>query len=600
MQEKNYNRKGRFYTAESANAEDVIPCGFIQGKRFSACYRSGSCWMKTAFIDTIENLPAETQYLLAETETGYTLYFALCDGTARASLFSENGKAYCRVETGDKNLPLGSFRYVYALDCENPYDGMKCAYEELQSALGTFILKKDKKSPAFIDYFGFCTYNAFYSDITHDKILSVEELFRNNGQKLGFLIADEGWFTAKDGKLAAFNADEKKFPYGLKKTIDTCKEEYDLKYFLCWHTYNGYWKGIDAESFPQYAVVEECFNIPDRLKTPENSGGFAATAGEDFYPMNIAYQDAGICYQNISGAYMDFYNALKEQGVDGTKIDAMTWVEAFAEGKGGRTKAMNALLRAVENASWTAMNGNLINCSSCSNDFFMNLGEGSLTRTSCDYMPDKPLTHNAHVVDNAFVGFWVDPIVIADWDMFQSAGEWGAFHATARAISGGPVYCTDELEKANFQLLKKLTLPDGRVKRCVRNAFPTKACLFGTPKGEPFRIYNETDKAYILGAFGNAETGKETQIPLNEVEGLPVGNYAVYSSKQGFVGVKTEKDSVPCALTQLEAEVFTIVKIENGKAVIGDIDKLNPSAYIGEKGKVAVYTDEKGFEIVAE
>ena len=145
MQEKNYNRKGRFYTAESANEEDVIPCGFIQGKRFSACYRSSSCWMKTAFIDTIENLPAETQYLLAETETGYTLYFALCDGTSRASLFAENGMAYCRVETGDRNLPLGDFRYIYALDCENPYDGMKYAYEELQKALGTFILKKDKR-----------------------------------------------------------------------------------------------------------------------------------------------------------------------------------------------------------------------------------------------------------------------------------------------------------------------------------------------------------------------------------------------------------------------------------------------------------------------
>ena len=66
------------------------------------------------------------------------------------------------------------------------------------------------------------------------------------------------------------------------------------------------------------------------------------------------------------------------------------------------------------------------------------------------------------------------------------------------------------------------------------------------------------------------------------------------------MGVKTEKDSLPCTLTQLEAEVFTIVKIENGKAVIGDIEKLNPSAYIGENGKVAVYTDEKGFEIIAE
>ncbi len=597
MPKKIISYNGIFYTAESEKAEDIILCDFIQGKRFSACYRSGSCWMKTAFIDKIADLPMETQYLLAETDKGYTLYFALCDGASRASLFAEKGKVYCRVETGDKNLALGKFRYVYALDCENPYEGMEFAYEVLQKELGTFILKKDKKAPAFIDYFGFCTYNAFYSDITHDKILSVEELFESNGQKLGFLIADEGWFTSKDGKLASFKADEKKFPYGLKATVDACKEKYGLQYFLCWHTYNGYWKGIDAECFPKYAVVEERFNIPDRLKTPENNDGFAATVGEDFYPMNIAYHDNGICYKNIGGAYMDFYNALKEQGVDGTKIDAMTWVEAFAEGKGGRTKAMNSLLRAVENASWTVMNGNLINCSSCSNDFFMNLGEGSLTRTSCDYMPDKPLTHNAHIVDNAFVGFWVEPIVIADWDMFQSAGEWGEFHATARAISGGPIYCTDELDKANFQLLKKLTLADGRVKRCVRNAFPTRACLLGTPKGEPFRVFNQTKSAYVLGAFGNVESGKEVQIPLSEVEGLPVGRYAVYSSKQGFVGVKTESESVPCALTHLEAEVFTIVKIEDGKAVIGNIEKLNPSAYIDESDEVGVYTDERGFEI---
>lgn len=596
------NDKGIFYTAESEKSEDIISCCFIQGKRFTACYRSGSCWMKTAFIEKIDKLPAETQYLLAERETGYTLYFALCDGVSRASLFSESGKVYCRVETGDKNVPLGKFRYVYALDCDNPYEGMKQAYDVLQQQLGSFVLKKDKKAPAFIDYFGFCTYNAFYSDITHDKILSVGELFESNGQKLGFLIADEGWFTAKDGKLASFKADEKKFPYGLKATVDICKEKYGLQYFLCWHTYNGYWKGIDAQSFPQYAVAEETFHIPDRLKTPEREESFSATVGEDFYPMNIAYQDNGICYKNIRGAYMDFYNALKEQGVDGTKIDAMTWVEAFAEGKGGRVSAMNKLLRAVENASWTVMDGNLINCSSCSNDFFMNIGEGSLTRTSCDYMPDKPLTHNAHIMDNAFVGFWVDPIVIADWDMFQSAGEWGEFHATARAISGGPVYCTDELDKANFSLLKKLTLADGRVRRCVRNAMPTRACLFGIAKGEPFRVYNQTEKAYVLGAFGNVETGKGVMIPLAEVEGLEKGRYAVYSSKQGFIGVKTETESVSCALTALEAEIFTIVKIEDGKAVIGNIDKLNPSAYIDVCDKTGcrtgVYTDANGFEII--
>lgn len=598
MPERIIEHHGKFYMAESAQAETVIQCGFIKGKKFSACYRSGSCWMKTAFIDGVENIPAETQYLLAETDNGYTLYFALCDNVSRASLFAENGKAYCRVETGDKNVPLGKFRYVYALDCENPYDGVEQAYAELKEALGTFTLKKDKKPPAFIDYFGFCTYNAFYSEITHDKILAVEKAFSQQGQTIGFLIADEGWMNSHDGRMTSFLADGKKFPYGLKKTVDTCKTEYGLQYFICWHTYDGYWKGLDGASFPQYAIQDETFNIPERLKTPANTQGFAATAGDDFYPMNIAYQANGICYRNIGGVYMDFYNALKEQGVDGTKIDAMTWAEAFAEGKGGRTKVMHSLLRAVENASNTVFNGNHINCSSCSNDFFMHLGSGSLTRTSCDYMPDKPLTHNAHVVDNAFVGFWVEPIVVADWDMFESGNEWGNFHATARAVSGGPVYCTDRPENANFRLLKKLTTKDGRVYRCKRNAAPTRACLFGVKKGEPFRVFNRTDSAYVLAAFGNADSGETVEIPLSEAEGLQKGRYAVYSSKQGFIGVMTEKDSLFCGLSQLEAELFTIVKIDNGTAVIGDIEKLNPSAYIPNctGGKIGVYTDEKGFD----
>lgn len=599
MLEISIKQNGTFYTAESTSSETVILCDFIKGKRFSACYRPSSCWMKTEFFDRLDKLPSETQYLLAETDEGYTLYFALCDDTTRASFFSENGKVYCRVETGDKDVPLGKFRYAYAYACENPYEGMEKAYEAMQEAIGTFTLKRDKKLPAMIDYFGFCTYNAFYSDITHDKILGVEKAFAEQGQTIGFLIADEGWMTAKDSKLSAFYVDERKFPNGLKAIVETCKKDFGLKYFICWHTYDGYWKGLDAESFPQYEIEYETFNIPKRLQTPANATGFAATVGDDFYPMNIAYQPNGICQRDIDVAYADFYKALKDQGVSGTKIDAITWVEAFAEGKGGRVKAMKKLLGAIEKASNEQFGGNHINCSSCSNDFFMSLGSGSLTRTSCDYMPDDPSTHNAHVRDNAFVSFWVDPIVVADWDMFQSGDEWSEFHATARAISGGPIYCTDKPENANFALLKKLATSDGRVNRCLRNAMPTRACLFGTPKGEPFRVCNRTKHAYVLGAFGNSESGKEFDIALTEAEGLTAGRYAVYSSKRGFIGVKTEKDTIPCALQQKDAELFTLVKIENGKAVIGDITKLNPSAYVEDACVTGVYTDDKGFETVA-
>ncbi len=595
-----FEHNGIFYSAESQLAETIIPCEFIKGEKFSACYRPSSCWMKTAFVESVGEIPDETQYLLAKTEKGYILYFALCDGNARASFFGENGRAYCRVETGDKDVALGAFRYAYAVECENPYEGIERAYEYLQKEIGSFILRKDKTPPEFIENFGFCTYNAFYNDITHDKILTVEKSFAEAGLPLGFVIVDAGWMVYKEDRLASFYVDKEKFPYGLKKTMEISQSEYGLKHLLCWHTYNGYWRGMDVESFPQYEIKDEQFNIPERLKTPENTDGFAATVGDDFYPMNIAYKANGLCYKNVEKTYIDFYQALKEQGATGTKIDAITWAEAFAQGLGGRVPVMKKLLHSIENASEKVFGSNHINCSSCSNDFFMCLGKGVLVRTSCDYMPDKPLTNLAHVLDNAFVGMWVQPIAMADWDMFESGCKWGEFHATARAASGGPIYCTDRPEKANFALLKKLAAKDGRVKRCLRNAAPTRACLFGTPKGEPFRVWNRTENGLVLAAFGDFDTGEEVQIPLKEAEGLEKGRYAVYSSKQGFIGVLTDEDSVACTLAQREAELFTIVKVVDGRAVLGWTEKLNPSAYTAlckeQGGKLGVYTDEVGFQ----
>ncbi len=604
MPKRIFEHNGIFYMAESPLSETVIPCTFITGQKFSACYRTASCWMKTEFVNDVGDIPEETQYLLAKTEKGYTLYFALCHGAGRASFFAEDGKVYCRVESGDDRLPLERFCYAYTLDCEDPYEGMEQAYEELHEALGSFLLKRDKKTPDYLERFGYCTYNAFYNDISHDKILGVEKTFMEQGLPLGFVIVDAGWMQSSEDRLTSFYVDEEKFPYGLKKTVDVGREKYGVQHVICWHAYNGFWRGLDVASFPQYAIKDEQFKIPERFKLTDTEGELDATMGEDFYPMNIAHKANGICYQNVEGVYLDFYRALQEQGVTGTKIDAITWVEAFAEGKGGRVAVMKKLLRAIENASNEVNGGNHINCSSCSNDFFMTLGTGSVVRTSCDYMPDKPLTNLAHVLTNAFVGMWVEPIVIADWDMFESGCRWGVFHATARAVSGGAIYCTDKPQTADYELLKKLAAKDGRVVRCKRNAAPTRACLFGTPQGEPFRVWNRTDGAYILGAFGDFDTGETVAIPLKEAEGLEEGRYAVYSSLRGFLGVYTHEDSVDCTLVQSEAELFTIVKIENGKAVIGWTEKLNPNAYVAlckeQGGKLGVYTDERGFEEISD
>ncbi|MCI18628.1 putative galactinol-sucrose galactosyltransferase 2-like, partial [Trifolium medium] len=55
------------------------------------------------------------------------------------------------------------------------------------------------------------------------------------------------------------------------------------------------------------------------------------------------------------------------------------------------------------------------------------------------------------------------------------------YHAAARAISGGPIYVSDKPGRHNFDLLKKLVLPDGSVLRAQLPARPTLDSLFVDP-----------------------------------------------------------------------------------------------------------------------
>lgn len=71
------------------------------------------------------------------------------------------------------------------------------------------------------------------------------------------------------------------------------------------------------------------------------------------------------------------------------------------------------------------------------------------------------------MVNCAYNSLWMDQFIRPDWDMFQSDHTCAAFHATSRAICGGPVYVSDTLGCHDFARLARLVFPDGTVPRCL-------------------------------------------------------------------------------------------------------------------------------------
>jgi raffinose synthase len=82
----------------------------------------------------------------------------------------------------------------------------------------------------------------------------------------------------------------------------------------------------------------------------------------------------------------------------------------------------------------------------------------------------------------------------------QAAGP----HAAARAVSGGPVYVSDRPGHHDFDLLKRLVLPDGGVLRCLLPGRPTSDCLYTDVSKDgktALKIWNINPVCGVVAAF---------------------------------------------------------------------------------------------------
>ncbi len=570
---------GIFVTVFGGDSEILTRLGEWDADKLSAAYRVSVCWMAVKNDGTV---PEETQYLMLKKGDCYTLVFALACNAARSSLYAEGKNLYVRTETYDTSTAVGATHIAYVISGTNPYRLVDTAYAEMQAELKTFSCKGDKPAPAFADYFGFCTYNALCASVTEENLVKSLTMFRDGGIPVGFVIADDGWQMHEGNMLTGFCEDAEKFPDGLHSTIGMLKREFGLKKFLCWHTYNGYWQGVKAAAFPELQVKTEYFTVPSRFKSEVAvAGGTVNTVTGCFYPDNIIDLPCGFPQGELYDFYKPFYEKLSASGVDGSKLDAMAWVEAFSQGKGGRVAMTANMVRGLERASREAFGGNHINCSSCSNDFFYNTHNEGVTRVSTDYFPDDKNSYFHHIYSSASVCFWTQPILFGDWDMFQSGNAAGALHAKARAISGGPVYCSDNAETFDASVLRPLVSESGKVAKCLYDAVPSEDCLFlDNEEKRPLKLFNATPCAYVLGAFNCKSERVEGDCALCDIDGLPQEKYAVYSDVRGFMGVKNHDDSLHVALNGFEAEVFTVSPVINGAAVVGLKGAYNPSGFV--------------------
>jgi raffinose synthase len=571
-----------------------LPLGPVAGvRRFVAAHRYESFWMKPAVGAELRAVPGETQLLLCALAGGrHLLVVPLAAGPFRCSLRGTRTGLELVAETGDPALPARESLAAYLAVGRDPQRLVAEGARAVARALGA-RLRTEKPLPDFADDFGWCTWDAFYHEVTPAGVRAGLSAFRRGGVSPRFLILDDGWqHTSRsetgEDRLASFGTDARKFPRGLAPLVAETKRDFGIRRFLVWHAIVGYWGGVDSKGLPGYGVLDAHRNYgPDLLAHLPNA---------NHEPWG---QRCGLVPPRHAERFFDDYHAaLAAAGVDGVKIDNQAVLEALATGQGGRVALTRAYRRAIEASARRHFEGRLINCMSNGNETHVLAADSTLMRTSTDFWPKRPESHGLHLHTNALVNLWFGEFVHGDWDMFHSRHPRAAFHAAARAVSGSPVYVSDKPGHHDFSLLKKLVLPDGVVPRCEAPGRISTDCLYEeltAPSARvPLKIHNRAGEAALVGVFdcrhdpaGGALQPLATRVSAADVPGLGAAAHALFAHRADKITPPARAAKLEVKLAPQGWELVTLVPADRGVAVFGLADMLATAATVSGRGWIA-------------
>ncbi|KAL8189600.1 hypothetical protein R6Q57_029166 [Mikania cordata] len=629
---------------DEKSGRHVVSLGRLNDVRFMACFRFKLWWMAQKMGDKASDIPNETQFLLMETieehEKIYVVFLPLIEGSFRACLQGNfrNELELC-VESGDLETKGSVFPHtVYVGTGTDPFIVITDAVYRVKLHLKSFKQRKDKQLPGILDYFGWCTWDAFYQDVNQEGVESGLKSLADGGTPAKFMIIDDGWQSvgSDDKKIEESQPlmrltgikENDKFQseddptLGIKNIVDIAKNTYGLKYVYVWHAIVGYWGGVrpEAEGMKEYGSL---------MKHPIASEGIIAN--DPLWKTDmLVLQGLGLMNpKKVFKFYDNLHRYLAAAGIDGVKVDVQSILETLGSGLGGRVALTQQYHQALDaSIARNFPDNGCIACMSHNTDALYCSQQTAVVRASDDFYPRDPVSHTIHIAAVAYNSLFLGEFMQPDWDMFHSLHPAAEYHASARAMSGGPIYVSDAPGKHSFDLLKKLVLPDGSVLRAQLPGRPTKDCLFIDPTRDGvslLKIWNMNKYTGVIGVYNcqgaawneierkntfhenqpDAITGTVRADDIHLITNAAVGpdwsgDCVMYRHRTHSLVILPHNASTLVSLRVLEHEIFTVTPIKvlgSGLSFgpLGLIDMFNSGGAIDG----LEYTDESGLVIVS-
>lgn len=455
-------------------------------------------------------------------------------------------------------------RILHITAGNNPYES---AEESMRFAVKdpSFLtpLKKEKAYPDFLQGFGWCTWNAFYHDVSAEKIEKKLLEFERKGIMPKWILIDDGWNETHDWRICNLKVDRKKFPGGLRSFITGIKQRFGIEYVGVWHSFMGYWWGIEPDS--------KAFRETRDFLMQTNAGYLIP----DFRDV-----------QKAQGFYEYWHRYLSEEGVDFLKVDMQTETGLFVRYNHSVAKAATNGFTALEESVRKYFSSRMINCMCMGMEADGVRKYSSLIRSSDDFYPQNEGSFAKHLIQNVYNSIFYNALYYCDFDMWWTNQRASVQSAVLRAISGGPIYISDALDDTDERALHPLIGSSGEIPRCDSAAMPVPSQVY-KPQSV-IKIINTYQGTNLLALFNITESVQAAKVYPEDLRiSLGDNSCLAYLYFEKRFAIFDRHSEIDLSLKPGECEIINFYWIEDGSIMLGDRDKYISSAFRPSKTNVA-------------
>ena len=423
-------------------------------EKITAMYLFNEWWTRPAFVSEFQDIPDYTQVAFFKYHDRFACFVPMVGRAFKTYMISGTETEIALEMTAYLGGQKEIAEPLYLLtEAPTLTEAVHKAFVWLAEYKGIRMREK-RRIPEMFQYLGWCSWDAFYREVSEEKIRRKADELTEKNVPVKWMIIDDGWLSVQDELLYEFPPDKEKFPDGFKNMTRDIKAKGNIRWFGVWHALGGYWGGILPGS--ELELKEHSY----LYKTVNGKSVPSPQSGERFY--------------------RDWYDELSREGIDFVKVDGQSAVPYYFENSLPVGEAARGMNQALESGA-SYMDGAIINCMGMAMESILARPTSAVSRNSDDFVPNKENGFAEHLLQNAYNAIYHNELYCCDWDMFWTKHEDCVKHSLLRAISGGPVYFSDKIGDTVSEVLKPLTYVDGRILMMSRSAKPTEDCIFCNP-----------------------------------------------------------------------------------------------------------------------